>query len=151
MKEWISMFNNSRYEVNPYTGLIRSKRRGIVKGIGVYENGKLTRLKYNIVTDDGTKTKKGHRIIAEAVLQKDLTGVPVGHKNNINGDNRFSNLVIGSRKDNSRKIQVLEWKDGVPQKRYNSISEFEKTTGIERHTFNSNELEIGSYKWEKIR
>jgi len=151
MKEWIPMFNNDRYEVNPYTGQIRSKKRGIVKGIGVYENGVLMRLKYNIVTDNGAKTKKGHRLVAEAVLQKDLTGVPVGHKNNINGDNRFNNLVIGCRCNNSKKIRVVEWKDGEIVKKYSSITEFENQTGIDRHYFTSNELEIGGYKWEKIK
>lgn len=149
MKEWIPMFNNDRYEVNQYTGHIRNKKGKILKGIGVYQNGRLLRIKYNIVTECGVKTKKGHRIIAEAVLKKDLTGVPIGHKNNLNGDNRFENLVIGSRSTNSRRIEVLEWKNGVPNKKYNSLSEFESVTGIDRH-FKANEIRIGYYKWEKL-
>lgn len=149
MEEWIPMYNNDRYEVNVYDGSIRNKKGKVLKGKQMYQGDRLVRVSYNIKTDDGVKTKKGHRIVAEAVLKKDLSGIPIGHRNNINGDNSFKNLIIGSRATNSRKIQVLEWKNGVPTKKYDSLTEFERETGINRHT-KGREIVIGCYRWEKL-
>ena len=150
MSEWISMFNNDLYYVNPYLGQVKNRSGKILKGKSVMENGRVLRVTYNLKTSSGIKTLKGHRVIAEAVLRKDLTGIPVGHKNNLNADNRFSNLLIGSRKLNSRNIQVLEYKKGEPVKMYKSIKEFEKETGLYHQYFKNGVYEYGCYKWEKI-
>lgn len=146
---WIPMYNNEYYFINPYDGLIKNKHGKILKGRCLKEKGRIKCKYYSIKTKEGFKSIKEHRIIAEAVLKKNLSGFPIGHKNNLNDDNRFINLLIGKKNYNSKRIEIIEYKNNIPNKRYKSIREFERETGISHHTFNKNSYSVGVYRWEK--
>lgn len=146
-KEWIPMFKNNDYFVNPYTGEIKNKYSKVLKGRILLKNNIPKCVYYTI----NGKSKKGHRIVAEAVLKRDLHGLPIGHKNNLNIDNRYSNLLIGKRKNNAKKIEIQEYKKGVETCVYSSVREFEKETGISHHCFKNNIYKLGCYKWKKLK
>lgn len=87
---------NDRYYINN-VGDIYS----VVKGGLLTE--RLDRKGYKtavIYTDSGNKTKKVHRLMAEAFLPNPENLIDVNHKNGIPGDNSIENLEWVSRREN---------------------------------------------------
>ena len=146
MQEWIPMLNNDYYFVNPLTGQIKNKYNKILKGRTLKINDKPKCIYYTIKTKKGFKSIKGHRIVAEAVLKKKLNGIIVGHKNGLHTDNRFKNLMINEKRNTSNRIQILEYKNKKINRRYTSIREFERETGISHKTFNGKEYRLGKFR-----
>ena len=93
---FIPMFDNPNYLVNPQTGEVKSVAIGKVLSGTVQRDkkGGAKYVYYSITKDGITKKLKGHRIVAEAVLKRNLTGIVVGHKNGIGTVNCFDNLII---------------------------------------------------------
>lgn len=142
MEQWIPMYNNQNYLVNPQTGKIKSLSYNyggrILKGRVVYtsKNGKAKCVYHTIVYQNGErKCIKEHRLVAEAVLKKDLSGVSIGHKNGIMTMNGYSNLIIGGKKNNASCMRVHEFFNKEYRKTYPSIRAFERETGISHKGF----------------
>ena len=135
---FIPMYDNPSYLVNPYTGQVKSlKSNRLLKGT-VLRTGKEKRAKYvyySIEYPNGRKKVKGHRIVAEAVLQRKLTSIPVGHKNGIVTMNHFGNLMIGKQNKNHVSCKVHEFFKGEYQKTYPTIEEFQRKTGFYGYQF----------------
>ena len=135
---FIPMYDNSNYLVNPYTGEVKSlKSNRILKGT-ILRSGSDKHAKYiyyGIKYPNGVKKVKGHRIVAEAVLQRKLTGIPVGHKNGIGTMNHFGNLMIGKQSKNHVSCKVHEFFKGEYRKTYPTIEEFQRETGLYGYQF----------------
>lgn len=150
---FIPMYDNANYLVNPYTGEVKSLiKNRLLKGT-ILRSGKEKKAKYvyyGIVYPNGERKKiKAHRIVAEAVLKRKLTGVPIGHKNGIMTMNGFNNLLIGKQKNNNVRYKVHEFFNGEYRKTYPTIQEFEKETGLYGYQFekHKNKRVLKSYAY----
>ena len=135
---FIQMYRNPNYLVNPQTGEVKSIAKGKVLDGTILRDkfGKAKYVYYSIILPNGERKKlKGHRIVAEAVLKKSLSGIPVGHKNGIGTMNNFSNLIIGKQSKGHLCYKVHEFFNGEYRKTYRTIQEFEKATGLYGYMF----------------
>lgn len=150
---FIPMYDNPNYLVNPYTGEVMSlKSNRLLKGtILRSKDNRAKYVYYGIQYPNGRKKVKGHRIVAEAVLQRKLTGIPVGHKNGIMTMNHFGNLMIGEQKKNHVCCKVHEFFKGEYKKTYPTIEEFQRQTGLYGYQFKkqgkNRVLEAYAYKF----
>lgn len=145
------MYGNPKYLVNCYTGEIKGVDGTLLKGsVKRAKSGVVKCVVYTIMDNGKQTTVKGHRIVAETKLQRSLANISIGHKNGVNTDNSFQNLLIGKKRVVVPRVPVCEYKNGELVKVYRSKRAFVDGTGISWSTLkrNKGKYSIGAYRWE---
>jgi hypothetical protein len=99
---WKKIIGYENYEVSD-AGDVRNSKTGRVLKHRLNSNG------YYIIglcKDGKAKTRKVHRLVAEAFLDNPYNKLCVDHKNNIRTDNRLINLRFATNKENSMNASM---------------------------------------------
>ena len=143
--QWIPVYYNNNYLVNIYSAEVKNKETGkILKEtddrnrilIALYKNGKLK--KYYLA-----------KIVLSSYYNRNIEGYIKFKDNNYRNCNIY-NLNIVNKKYFTRKYKVIQYKNNLLDKIYNSIKEFSNETGIERRTIKRRNgvYKLGIYKFE---
>lgn len=125
MEVWRPSNYAENYEVSN-DGNIRNLKTGkILKGSTDSQGYKTVSVRIN----DKQKTKKVHRLVADAFLEEDIRGIRVSHKDGNKRNNKIDNLEIGKGviNTNKKKIKIIETGEV-----FDSVSECSRATGLNR-------------------
>ena len=146
------------YQVSNF-GRIKSLRQNRIMKSSPNEKGYL---KIGLTKGKEYKTKKVHRLVAQAFIPNPENKLEINHINHIRNDNRVENLEWITRKDNMQGVKgggckgnndkrIALFVDGIKVAEYKSISQASKITGIDyealRYVLNPKNEKL---KWKLI-
>lgn len=157
---WKDIPNLQYYQVNEL-GEVRTLN---------YEHKGITRILKQSKTEKGYlkvningKPKRVHRLVAMAFLNDYSNNLEINHKNGIKTDNRLSNIEMVTSKQNSwhrhyvlgkcvKPVIQIDYKTKKELQKFQSISEAEKTTGIDHtciiNVCKNKQKKAGGYAWK---
>lgn len=160
-------------DIENYKGIYQISNLGNLKNVKTGKNFKISQNKFGYVEfclrkNGKAKTIKCHRLVAEAFIPNPNKLPQVNHKDENKLNNRMDNLEWCDNKYNSNygtrgkrigeklskvlKIPIIQCKNGVKIKVWNSAKEVEETLGIKRSNICKCLKKIrntaGGYNWE---